>query len=270
MKKLICYTLDLEPDFGGRIKSYSSLENISHFLEIIRKNRINLTTFAAGHLLQKKRDVIKKLIDAGSEIELHSYSHNLERQDEDYEIKKSRKAYIRYFGKKPLGYRSPKGMITKKGLFSLSREGFKYDSSIYPTILLGRYNNLKYPAYPFYFDDYGLIELPFSVIPKIKVPLAMGYLQPFGFGISRSMIDIFGLPNTVVFDFHMWNLYKPSETNKLPLKWKVLLANNLDNGMKMFQNLIKVFDQKGYKPITMSELYILAKEQLDKGNLTKL
>lgn len=270
MKKLICYTLDLEPDFGGRVKSYSSLENISNFLDVIRENRINLTTFAAGHLFQKKRNVIKKLIDAGSEIELHSYSHNLAYQDEEHEIKKSKKAYIKHFGKKPIGYRSPKGMITKKGLSILSREEFKYDSSIYPTILLGRYNNLKYPAHPFYFSEYRLMELPFSVIPKIRLPLAMGYLQPFGLDVSRKIINIFGLPNLIVFDFHMWNLYKPSETNKLPLKWKVLLANNLDNGMKMFQNLIKVFDERGYKPITMGELYLLAKEQLAKGNLTKL
>lgn len=266
-KKLICYTLDLEPDFGGRINSYSSLYDISYFQEYIRKNKIKLTTFAAGHIFKRKPDVIKKLLDVGSEIELHSYSHNLERSNEEWEIKKSKTAYINYFRKKPLGYRSPGGMITKRGFRTLAKEGFKYDSSIYPTLLPGRYNNLNFPIEPFYYKEFELVELPFSVVPKIRIPLAMGYLQSLGLGISNNMINIFGLPNTIIFDFHMWNLYKPSNVKNLPFKWKVLLARNLDKGMKIFQNLIKLFRRNGYKSITMKELYNISKNNLDDNKL---
>ena len=268
MARLICYTLDLEPDFGGRLKSYSSLNDISYFQDIIKKNRVKLTTFVAGHMLIKKTEVITKLLDIGSEIELHSYSHNLTHQNEGLEIKKSKKAYTKYFRKKPLGYRAPKGMITKKGLKILKDENFKYDSSIYPTIVPGRYNNLRYPNEPFYHKDFGIIELPLSVIPKIRIPLAMGYLQPLGINISKNIINLFRLPNIIVFDFHLWNLYKPVGTNKLPLKWKLLLARNLDKGFKIFNEVFKIFEEKGYKSITMKELYYLMNEKLNNNNLT--
>ena len=101
MEKLICYTLDLEPDFGGRVNTYHSLENLDYFKTLIRKNRIKLTTFATANLFSKKKNVIKQLIDLGSEIELHSYSHNPFNQNEEFEIKKSKKAYRDYFRKNP-------------------------------------------------------------------------------------------------------------------------------------------------------------------------
>ena len=267
MAKFICYTLDLEPDFGGRVKSYSSLNDISLFQEIIKKNRIKMTTFVAGHIFAKKPGVINKLLDIGSEIELHSYSHNLACQDEELEIKKSKKAYVRYFGKKPLGYRAPRGIITPKGLKTLKEEGIKYDSSIYPTIVPGRYNNLRYPNSPFYHKDFGIIELPFSVIPKVRIPLAMGYLQPLGANLSKAAISLFGLPDIVVFDLHLWNLYKPVYTSKLPLKWRLLLARNLDEGFRIFSDLIELFRQKSYKPITMKQLYYAMGEKLRNNDL---
>lgn len=267
MKKFICYTLDLEPDFGGRTNSYSSLDDMSYFQDIIQKSGIKLTTFAAGNLFEKKREIIKRFIDMGSEIELHSYSHEIINQDEEYEIKKSKKAYMGYFGKKPLGYRAPKGIITKKGFKALASENFKFDSSIYPTVLFGRYNNLRYPTMPFYLKEYKIIEIPFSVIPIIRLPLAMGYLQPVGQTISKQLINILGLPNIIVFDFHMWNLYKPNNIGKLPLKWRVLLARNLDKGMDMFKAFIKVFDEKGYKSIYMRDLHYMAKKMIDKNEL---
>lgn len=267
MEKLICYTLDLEKDFGGRINSYSSLDDLTNFQYLVKKNKIRLTTFAAGHLLHEKNDAVKKLLDIGSKFELHSYSHNVSMMDEELEIKKSKKAYLAYFKRKPLGYRSPKGMITKKGLRILASEGFKFDSSIYPTIAPGRYNNLKYPNSPYYYKDFGIIELPFSVVPIIRLPLAMSYLQPIGLRLSKRLIDICGLPNIVVFGFHMWNLYKPANSRKLPLKWKLLLARNLDSGMETFEELTNIFLKKGYKPIYIEDLYEIARKDLNNKRL---
>lgn len=265
MEKLVCYTLDLERDFGGRVNSYSSLEDISHFSGVVRKNNLKLTTFAAAHIFDDRKDIIKKILDLDSEIELHSYSHNPYIQNEEKEIKKAKKTYIRFFGKKPLGYRAPKGIISKKGFETLYKENFEFDSSIFPAFLPGRYNNLKYPTQPFYYEKYDLIELPFSVIPNARVPIAMGYLQPLGLGISRSLISLFGLPNIIVFDFHLWNLYKPIERHNLPLKWKLILARNLDKGFDIFESLIALFSRKGYRSIYMKDLYRIMKEKHNKG-----
>jgi hypothetical protein len=263
MKKLVCYTLDLEPDFGGRINSTSSLDDISHFQDVVKKNKIKLTTFVAGHMFKRRNDVVKKLIDLGSEFEMHSYSHNPYHQDEEFEIKKSKEVYTKYFGKKPLGYRAPKGIISQEGFKILSKHGFKFDSSIYPTMLPGRYNNLGFPLLPFYYKKYGLMELPFSVIPLIKFPLAMGYVQPIGLGITKQLINVFGLPEIIVFDFHFWNLYKPTHTNKLSPKWKFLLARNIKQGFNIFEELVNMFNKRGYNPIYMEDLYNMMKKKKD-------
>lgn len=267
MKKRICFTLDLEPDFGGRLNTYSSLDDISYFVDVIRKNKIKLTTFVTGKIFEDKKDTVKELIEIGSEMELHSYSHQTVNRDEVYEIKKSKKAYIEYFGKKPIGYRAPQGIISLKGLKTLADEKFEYDSSIYPTFVPGRYNNLKYPSQPFYFEKFCLIEIPFSVIPVIRLPLAMGYVQPLGLWTSKTMINIFGLPDIIVFDFHLWNLYKPDGTSKLSLKWRQLSGRNLEKGMKMFEEFVKMFDDRGFKPAYMSEIYDYAKEKLNAKKL---
>jgi hypothetical protein len=47
--------------------------------------------------------------------------------------------------------------------------GYQYDSSVNPTWLPGRYNNLNLPRTMY--EDHGMIRIPASVSPLLRIPL---------------------------------------------------------------------------------------------------
>jgi len=77
--KKICFTLDLEQDYG-RIDEYLSFENIPKLIELFKKYNLKLTIFATGEIIEKKPEIIKTFQDnIDCELHLHSYAHKINR-----------------------------------------------------------------------------------------------------------------------------------------------------------------------------------------------
>lgn len=75
------------------------------------------------------------------------------------------------------GYRM--AWMMKTDMQAIADAGYKYDSSINPTLIPGRYNNWHLPRT--FFIDKGVLQLPASVSPLVRIPLFWLSLHIFPF-----------------------------------------------------------------------------------------
>lgn len=260
--KLACITLDLEAfgsDSDPKACRLLNDEKLFTRLEaIVRRHRVKLTVFVAASLLEEAPFAIERFASLDSEFELHSYSHNIADTDSHAEIEKAYNAYVDYFGKQPLGYRAPWGKISTEGLERLTRFGFKYDSSIFPSIRPGVFSNLSSPTQPFQHANNSLIELPLAVVPKVRLAVALSYLKFFGPRLYRSLFKICGMPNPLVFCMHLHDFKLDPEAlanADLPRWAKYYHARNVKDAFDIFETFLGLLDRQGYSTAYMSELY---------------
>ncbi len=168
-EKSVCLTLDLEYDHADLLpKKYK--EGFSYLLQLknfFKERNLPLTVFVQGEILEKDPEVLKNIGLDTVEFELHSYSHRNDAVSSE-EITKSYTEYKRFFGEKPKGYRSPKGVICKEDVEKLSQLGFEYDSSIFPSfrsqdISWRREGKLSYNILDFKIGDRYLLLVNCSV-----------------------------------------------------------------------------------------------------------
>ena len=75
------------------------------------------------------------------------------------------------------GYRMARMM--KTDMQAIADAGYLYDSSINPILIPGRYNNWHLPRT--FFIDKGILQLPASVSPLVRIPLFWLSLHIFPF-----------------------------------------------------------------------------------------
>jgi len=98
------------------------------------------------------------------EIASHSYYHSSFRIGD---LKNSKQRLEAIVGRQIFGLRMPR--MRKIGSAAVIEAGFKYNSSINPTLVPGRYNHLRSPRK--IFRENGLIQIPVSVTPRLRIPL---------------------------------------------------------------------------------------------------
>ncbi|MBM3657987.1 MAG: hypothetical protein FJW95_00565 [Actinobacteria bacterium] len=175
MERLACMTVDLEPDFLTEDSHEVLLDEarFSRFAETLQRRGVIPTTFLAAKMLDQGLPVRERFEPLGAEFELHSYSHDPEDPDSVEEVRKSKAAYRRAFGRDPRGYRAPLGFIGADGVRALHAEGFAFSSSIFPAKRreLG-FDHSALPLEPFVWSDGQddlLIEIPFGVTKRPRV-----------------------------------------------------------------------------------------------------
>lgn len=253
-KKLICLTIDIEKDYGY-FNTYHAFKNIDPLLELIKKYNFKITVFLVGRLIKEREDIIKKFSSVPVEFALHSYYHNIKNKNANFkkqEVIKAQKAYLNYFRQQPLGYRAPQGAITKYEIEELIKLGFKYDCSLFPYWRPGLYNNLKIPIQPFWLSP-KLIEIPLSVLPIVRLPISLSYIQFFGWNIYKILLNFFGWPPLLVFDMHLHNLKKARDLRGAPWFARLFYGRNQNRGFQILDDFLKLARNKGYQSIFVSD-----------------
>jgi len=266
LNKYICYTLDLEEDHAGLLHNYyEGLQYLENLIKIIKENKLNVSFFIQTKLIEKFPERIEVLRENKFDIHLHSYYHEINRflnyELERIEISKSKDIYKSYFNENPIGYRSPAGIVTSNIYYVLKDLGFKFDSSIFPTIRPGYFNNISKPLYPYYVD--GILEIPFSMIsPLIRIPLSLSYMKLFSTPFFLKKFD----SKVIIFDLHLHDIYKLRNTNLLKPSDRLPYLINRDNGMKILLNFNKKLLNEGYRSSSISRVYEYFGRQVNENN----
>ncbi|WP_184545149.1 polysaccharide deacetylase family protein [Mucilaginibacter sp. FT3.2] len=159
---------DLPCEYGKEISFDEQLTvstNGAHvILDILKSTQIKATFFCTAHYANHRPEVIYRIIDEGHEIASHGYYHS------DFKVEHLAQSKIRLeeiSGADVSGFRMARMMPVDEQ--EIAKGGYTYNSSINPTWIPGRYNNLKKPRTWFY--DQGVMQIPASVSPLIRFPL---------------------------------------------------------------------------------------------------
>jgi len=265
-KKVACLTLDVERDYGNLLDkpSYEALLHIGALVDFLRNRDIPLTCFVQGSIFETHPSELEKFTALDIEFELHSYSHSSPREiDMELEVRKGKEAYKRFLAKDPIGYRSPRGVIDKKDYKILASHGFRFDSSIFPSLRPGVFNNLRKPTEPYVLNNHQMIEFPFSVFSKvIRIPIALSYIKLLG-GPYLYFLKTFNLPKLIVFDFHLHDVFPLNSSNEIHLKKlspiyrKTLkrIYQDKKHGLAILDQFTAMLQRKGYTFSKLVDVY---------------
>jgi polysaccharide deacetylase family protein (PEP-CTERM system associated) len=113
--------------------TYSMLDGIDVFLDILDRHNIKSTFFVLGELCSKAGDYLKKIAVHNHEIACHGLSHQrpltMDVKTFYNEISKAKKMISNLTGKEVIGYRAPCYSIDRLRLNAVMEAGFLYDSS---------------------------------------------------------------------------------------------------------------------------------------------
>ncbi len=274
--KIIYLTLDFEEDVGSasQEKTFYSHRHSDQFVRYINDNNLKVTLFITGEIIDKRPELLEPYMayPDNFEFEFHSYDHSCV-YDSHYNkialIKKGLEAYQHFFGRNPLLYRAPDGVISKEEIVYLIDQGIHFGSNIFPTLFPGRFNNANAPQYPFRLTEDNYIEIPFSVTKYFRIPVSLSYIQLIGMTLFQLINSSRGY-DRVIFDFHLHDLYTKEWYGKKKMRLQHTLGYfraSYQNGIDTFKKVVDYFMQNGY---SFDLLKSLVKELQQKPDIPAL
>ncbi len=270
--KNLYITLDFEEDYGspGKEKTYFCHKNSREFINFVKHEELKVTLFITGEITHEKKELLQPFLENSNffEFEQHAYNHedvfgSVEQKIEN--IQKGINSYELFFGKKPLIYRAPFGIISKEEVQFLIKNQIFYGSNFFPSFFPGRFNNLHVPTKPFRFKNTSFVEIPFSVASFFRLPIAVSYMQLLGFDLYKLFLSNLG--DSINFNLHFHDLFPESayfntDLTK-PQKIAYYRASRKDYAFNVFKKAIIFFKKKGFH----SKLFIDLIQSLENEKL---
>ncbi|KAB8320225.1 polysaccharide deacetylase family protein [Tolypothrix campylonemoides VB511288] len=184
---------------------------VPRFLEFFQQLNLTITVFIVGQdaACEKNQQALQAIAAAGHEIGNHSFNHDswlhlYSEQEIEKEIAIAEEHIERVTGQVPIGFRGPGYSFSPAVLRVLSRRGYQYDASTFPTFLgplarayylmtssklskeersqrkalFGSFKDGLQPLKPYQWriDSDRLTEIPVTTMPIFKIPIHFSYL----------------------------------------------------------------------------------------------
>ena len=157
---------DLPREHGAEILTDEavriSADGAHRLLDLLARHEVRATAFCTQVLAVQSPEMVRRLIAGGHEVAAHGLEHS-----DPGDPRQCREELERICGCPVVGYRSPRMAAIDEA--ALAAAGFRYDASLNPTFMPGRYCHLTSPRTPFVRE--GLCEVPASVTPLLRLPL---------------------------------------------------------------------------------------------------
>ncbi|HEU4530368.1 MAG TPA: polysaccharide deacetylase family protein [Steroidobacteraceae bacterium] len=183
---------------------------VPRILEFLRARDLKISFFIVGQdaALERNREPLRALAEAGHEIGNHSFNHEpwlhlYSEEQLDAELAKAEQHIEAATGVKPVGFRGPGFSLSNTTLRVLARRGYLYDATVFPNLLnplarayffatsnlskeekeqrkalFGTWADALKPLKPYRWDLEGrqLLEIPVTTLPLFKVPIHLSYI----------------------------------------------------------------------------------------------
>ncbi|UZT98314.1 polysaccharide deacetylase family protein [Chryseobacterium fluminis] len=206
---------DMPLEYNGTISfekqisiSQTGLERI---LDILKKHNAKATFFSTVVFAEQSRDLIHRLLSEGHELASHTWFHSDFKEEH---LKESKDRLEELFSTDVTGLRMPRMMPVSKN--AVENAGYSYNSSINPTFLPGRYNNLKVSRTCF--KEGNVTQIPASVSPNFRIPLFWLSFHNFPLSFYKKLAsDVLKKDQYLNIYFHPWEFAEIKEDAfKLP------------------------------------------------------
>jgi peptidoglycan-N-acetylglucosamine deacetylase len=218
-KPLASLSLDLDNQWSYmKIHGDPGWETFPSYLDLVvpralaflRDRALKITFFIVGQdaALEKNHGAIQAIAQVGHEIGNHSFRHEswlhlYSEAEIEAEITQAEQVLKQVTGCQPIGFRGPGYSCSPAVLRVLSRRGYQYDASTFPTFLgplarayyfmttklskaekekrkalFGGFKDGFQPLKPYRWllGETALIEIPVSTMPIVKIPIHFSYL----------------------------------------------------------------------------------------------
>ncbi|MBR2557672.1 MAG: polysaccharide deacetylase family protein [Methanobrevibacter sp.] len=229
-----------------------SVEGTNIILDVLKQNDVRATFFCTGNFAENAPEVMNRIIKEGHEVACYGVNH-WQPKETDFAI--SKEIVERVTGLNVTGYRQPRMFPVIES--EIKRAGYRYNSSLNPAFIPGRYMNLRTPRT--WFMKEGVMQIPTSVTPLIRFPLFWLSLHNLPEGLYHMMVRrVLNHDGYFATYFHPWEFY---ELNDHP-EFKIPFIIRNHSGRLMvgrLDNLIKMLKAKNHKFITYDEFVNLKK-----------
>jgi peptidoglycan/xylan/chitin deacetylase (PgdA/CDA1 family) len=228
--------------FGEQIRISEAGTNI--ILDILLESGIKATFFSTVTFARNAQSVIQRIVKEGHELASHGWCHS---SFENKDLLASRNELTKMSGHPVKGFRMARMMEVDNE--AIRNAGYAYNSSLNPVYLPGRYNNFTAPRTMFMED--GLIQLPASATPLLRIPLFWLSFHHLPLGFYKSACD-----RTMQRDgylniyFHPWEFTNLSDP-ALGLPW-LIRKNSSQDMISRFKKLLEWMRSKQYSFDTLT------------------
>lgn len=240
---------DMPLEYKGEISVEEQLsisrKGLQNILALLKKYDAKATFFSTVVFAENNKDLVKQLIGDGHELASHTWFHS---KFEIGDLKKSRERLQNLFNTNITGLRMPRMMkVAEK---EVEGAGYSYNSSVNPTFLPGRYNNLKVSR--IYFKEGDVLQIPASVSPNYRIPLFWLTFHNFPLNFYKKLAkDVLQKDKYLNIYFHPWEF--ADIKNK---KFKLPAFTTKNTGPEMverFDQFLFWLKDSGYEFSTIQE-----------------
>jgi len=174
-------------------------EILKKLFSLFNKNKIKVSCFVTNEFVDNFYEFFHEYIVGIHEIGCHTANHlfyNKRNMEEFVQNITKNKIYLeKETGLNCYGFRAPGGVIPNNLIHILKQLEFKYDSSVVPGFMPGRFNNSRAPKEP-YFPDFNNVFLPSKTNKQIiEFPLLTSRIiklsmNGFFFSYYNKFIDL--------------------------------------------------------------------------------
>ena len=272
LEKLVLLTVDVESiPLKNGTKDYSSvIGGIPLLLDLFKEFDVFSTFFLTSDVVGNTAYMMKEVIKHGHEIGCHGAEHQLlnlnDRSQQLKSIKKATESLRKNLHIAPVGFRAPVNKVNEKTLSVLMELGYRYDSSVVPSFrILKRCYFPKAPQMPYRPAMYNIcekgrssvIEIPISVLPRIKLPLVFSYMLLFGLDVFKLFLSKTD-KEIMTFVIHTYDLFLLPDQVDASFGAKLLYKKGKGKRYVMLRELLEFLETR------FSPTYIRAKEVLDR------
>ena len=218
----------------------------NRILDVLKENGVKATFFCTGNFAELAPEVMQRIMDEGHEVACHGVDH-WQPKESDFAL--SKQIVERVTGRTVNGYRQPRMFPVSDE--EIEKAGYRYNSSLNPAFIPGRYMHLTEPRT--WFMKGKVMQIPASVTPWIRFPLFWLALHNLPERLYHWMVR-----RTVNHDgyfvtyFHPWEFYDLKEHPEF--KMPFIIKNH--SGQQMAQRLgrlIKMLKGNGHEFITFTD-----------------
>lgn len=204
-----------------------SADGACQILDLLARHGVRATAFCTRTFAEGAPETIRRLVAGGHEVAAHGLEHS-----NPGDPRRCREELERICGCPVIGYRCPRMEAVDDA--ALVAAGYRYDASLHPTFLPGRYCHLASSRTPFVRK--GLREIPASVTPFLRLPLFWLSLHLLPERFYRMMARrTLSHDGTLVLYFHPWEF--SSELPKRAAGLKVPRHVRVNLGRPMVERL---------------------------------
>lgn len=198
---------------------------LKKIFSLLNENNLKISCFITNDFVKNFYDFFHKYVVEKHEIGCHTSDHLFYNGCNIYEFIqniKNNKMYLeKEIGLKCKGFRAPGGIVPNNLISILKRFDFKYDSSIIPGIMPGRFNYSNAPKEP-YFPDFenifisnthnkDIIEFPLLTSKILKISMNGTFFSYYHKFIDLKRYEkIYGVLYFHSSDFKKFNLFEKS------------------------------------------------------------